>query len=116
MKRGELVIRALTIVKKNQDEEVKLNFPTLDCNNVDEELDQDFEDFEGGLTYMDRQIDMYKDLRKKARKANEKLVFYRKWNKTSHRQEHLERGYAHYLKTVEVARENIRSARIGTPK
>lgn len=51
---------------------------------------------------MDKEIDMYKDLRKKARKANEKLVFYRKWNKTSHRQEHLERGFANYLKSVEV--------------
>lgn len=65
---------------------------------------------------MDRQIDMYTDLRRKARKANENLVVYRKWNKTSFRQEHLERGYAKYLKAVEVAKLNITSARIGTPK
>ena len=43
---------------------------------------------------MDRQIDMYKDLRKKARKANEKLVFYHLKN--------VDRMYYNYLKSVEV--------------
>jgi hypothetical protein len=61
---------------------------------------------------MDRQIDMYKDLRKKARKANEKLVFYQKWDKTLERQEHLERAYAGYLKAVQIAKDHSMSVRI----
>lgn len=69
-------------------------------------MDLDFEDFEGGLTYEDRKIDMYKDLRKKAKKANKKLGAYKKWDKTSERQQHLERAYSGYLKSVEVAKEN----------